>query len=143
MFGFLKKFPILIRCCWFGINHLFREKISGISLTTVQYTVLRSIYDCLPNYPNQREVAALISTNQNNLSSILNRLEEVNYIRILENPLDKRANQIKLSKKGKQTFLSGKKKADELQKSMTRIFKQSEVKVLSDYLIRINKKIPD
>jgi DNA-binding MarR family transcriptional regulator len=65
------------------------------------------------------------------------------YIKIEENPLDKRENQIKLTEKGNQIFLMGKKKAEDLQKGITRALKHSDVNVLSEYLIRINKNIPD
>lgn len=138
-----KKFPVLIRCCWFGINHLFREKIFKIPLTTVQYTVLRTIYDSSPTQLNQRELALLISTNQNNLSSILNRLEDMKYIKIKSNPFDKRENQIKLTEKGNTIFLNGRKKAEDLQKGITQALKHSDKIELSEYLTRINKNIPD
>ena len=137
-----RKFPVLIRCCWFGINHLFREKIFKIPLTTVQYTVLRTVHDSSPAQLNQREFALLISTNQNNLSSILNRLEDMKYIKIEGNPLDKRENQIKLTEKGNQIFLMGKKKAEDLQEGITRALNHSDVNVLSEYLMQINKNIP-
>ena len=138
-----KKFPVLIRCCWFGINHLFREKIFKIPLTTVQYTVLRTIYDSLQTQLNQRELALLISTNQNNLSSILNRLEDMKYIKIVGNPFDKRENQIKLTEIGKKIFLDGRKKAEDLQKGITQALKHSDMIELSEYLTRINKNIPN
>lgn len=138
-----KKFPVLIRSCWFGINHLFRGKISKIPLTTVQYTVLRTIYESSPTQLNQREVALLITTNQNNLSSILNRMEDMKYIEIEENPLDKRQNQIKLTGKGSKIFLSGRKKAEDLQKGITQALKHSDDIILSNYLVRINKNIPE
>ena len=138
-----KKFPVLIRFCWFEINHLFREKIFKIPLTTVQYTVLRTIYDSLQTQLNQRELALLISTNQNNLSSILNRLEDMKYIKIVGNPFDKRENQIKLTEIGKKIFLDGRKKAEDLQKGITQALKHSDMIELSEYLTRINKNIPN
>ena len=119
-----------------------RENIQN-SLTTVQYTVLRTVHDSLPAQLNQREFALLISTNQNNLSSILNRLEDMKYIKIEGNPLDKRENQIKLTEKGNQIFLMVKKKAEDLQEGITRALNHSDVNVLSEYLMRINKNIPD
>ena len=39
------KFPVLIRACWFSLNHHFSKKISALPITTVQYTVLRNLYD--------------------------------------------------------------------------------------------------
>jgi DNA-binding MarR family transcriptional regulator len=65
------------------------------------------------------------------------------YIKIEGNPLDKRENQIKLTEKGNQIFLMGRKKAEDLQKGITQALKHSDINVLSEYLMRINKNIPD
>ena len=136
-----QKFPVLIRCCWFGLNHLFRERISELPITTVQYTVLRTIHDCLPKKLNQRELAELISTNKNNLSSIVKRLEAINYIKLTGNPKDKRENKINITSIGGNIFQKSEKIAIELQEKVTRDLSTREINLLSKYLVRINKQI--
>ena len=100
----LLKFPILMRSCWFGLNYLFREKISSCPITTVQYTVLRTLFEANTKKLNQKELASLIATNKNNLSSIVKRLEVLKYILFLPNPEDKRENIIKITAKGEKVF---------------------------------------
>ena len=132
------RFPIFIRCCWFGLNHLFRDRISGLSLTTVQYTVLRTIHNSRSKKLNQRAIANSIATNKNNLSSIIKRLEEMKYIKIVVNPKDKRESQIVLCPRGNSIFLESKKIATELQVHVMKDFNQHEIKSLTNYLARVN-----
>lgn len=137
----LLRFPVLVRSCWFGLNHLFREKISDLPLTTVQYTVLRTINNFGSKKLNQRAIATLIATNKNNLSSIIKRLEEMKYIKIAVNSKDKRESQIKLSLSGKNIFRKSNKIASELQENVMSEFNQHEIKSLTNYLVRVNDSI--
>lgn len=136
-----KRFPNLVRCCWFGLNYLFREKISQLAITTVQYTVLRTLYDSQSKKLNQKDLAILIATNKNNLSSIVKRLEVLEYIVLLQNPCDKRENIIKITTRGQRVYLVSKEKADELQAEITQGMESTELTVLFGYLERINAKI--
>ena len=136
------KFPILIRSCWFGLNYLFREKISSYPITTVQYTVLRTLFEAHKKKLNQKELASLIATNKNNLSSIVKRLEVLKYIVFLPNPEDKRENIIKITAKGEKMFLLVNQKALDLQHGLTNSFSKKELIEFSDYLARINGNLP-
>ncbi len=135
------RFPILVRCCWFGLNHLFRVKISDLPLTTVQYTVLRTINNFGSKKLNQRTIATLIATNKNNLSTIIKRLEELKYIKIAVNSKDKRESQIKLSLSGKNIFRKSNKIASDLQENVMSEFNEHEIKSLTNYLVRVNDSI--
>tara|TARA_B110000495_G_C22806198_1_gene470785 strand:+ start:392 stop:751 length:360 start_codon:yes stop_codon:yes gene_type:complete len=104
--------------------------------------VLRTIHDCLPKKLNQRELAELISTNKNNLSSIVKRLEALNYIKLTGNPKDKRENKINITSIGGNIFQKSEKIAIELQEKVTRDLSTREINLLSKYLVRINKQIP-
>jgi DNA-binding MarR family transcriptional regulator len=138
----LPRFPVLIRCCWFGLNRLLRERIAALPVTTVQYTVLRTIHDCRPKKLNQRELAALISTNKNNLSSIVKRLEALKYIKLEGNPEDKRENKINITSIGNEIFKKSEKIALELQEKVTNDLTTREENLLSKYLTRVNEQIP-
>jgi DNA-binding MarR family transcriptional regulator len=136
------KFPILIRSCWFGLNYLFREKISSCPITTVQYTVLRTLFEAHNKKLNQKELASLIATNKNNSSSIVKRLEVLKYIVHIPNPEDKRENIIKITAQGEKVFLLVNQKALELQDVLTNKFSKQELIELSGYMTRINGKLP-
>ena len=136
------KFPILIRSCWFGLNYLFREKISSCPITTVQYTVLRTLFEAHNKKLNKKELASLIATNKNNSSSIVKRLEVLKYIVHIPNPEDKRENIIKITAQGEKVFLLVNQKALELQDVLTNKFSKQELIELSGYMTRINGKLP-
>jgi len=136
------KFPILIRSCWFGLNYLFREKISSCPITTVQYTVLRTLFEAHNKKLNQKELASLIATNKNNLSSIVKRLEVLKYIVHIPNPEDKRENIIKITAQGEKVFLLVNQKALDLQDILTNKFSKQELIELSGYMTRINGNLP-
>ncbi|MDA8775708.1 MarR family transcriptional regulator [Opitutales bacterium] len=134
------KFPILLRYCWFGLNQEFRKKIQPIALTTVQYTVLRTIHEKLPDSINQSDLSKLISTNKNNISSIVKRLLVLGYVKTSVNLLDKREKQISISETGIAIYLTAKKQADGVKQALFQNFKQSELSTLNRYFKRINKK---
>jgi DNA-binding MarR family transcriptional regulator len=90
---------------------------------------------------NQKELASLIVTNKNNLSSIVKRLELLGYIVMTQKPCDKRENIIKITTTGEKIYLISKEKANELEAEITQGMESTELKVLSEYLERINAKI--
>jgi len=116
-------------------------KISDLPLTTVQYTVLRTINNFGSKKLNQRTIATLIATNKNNLSTIIKRLEEMKYIKIAVNSKDKRESQIKLSLSGKNIFRKSNKIASDLQENVMSEFNEHEIKSLTNYLVRVNDSI--
>jgi MarR family transcriptional regulator, organic hydroperoxide resistance regulator len=134
------KFPVLLRHCWFGLNQQFRKKIQPIALTTVQYTVLRTLYERFPKPINQCDLSKLISSNKNNISSILKRLQALQYVKTSVNKSDKREKQISISATGVNTFFSANEKADEVKKTLFQNFKHSELDCLKEYFKKINKK---
>jgi len=99
------------------------------------------LYDSQSKKLNQKDLAILIATNKNNLSSIVKRLEVLGYIVLLQNPCDKRENIIKITTRGQRVYLVSKEKADELQAEITQGMESTELTVLFGYLERINAKI--
>jgi DNA-binding MarR family transcriptional regulator len=90
---------------------------------------------------NQKDLAILIATNKNNLSSIVKRLEVLGYVVMTQKPCDKRENIIKITTTGQRIYLISKEKANELEAEITQGLESTELKSLSDYLERINAKI--
>ena len=136
------KFPVLIRACWFSLNHHFSRKISSLPITTVQYTVLRTLFDYNEQKINQGELSKLISSNKNNLSSIINRLKGLGYVELHKNKKDMREKNISLSVKGKEVFFECRKKAILIQDRMTKDFLPDDVTSLTKYLETVNQRIP-
>ena len=138
----IKKFPVLIRACWFGMNYHFSRKISHLPVTTVQYTVLRTLFDYSPLKLNQREVSFLITSNENNLSSIIKRLHELKYVKLSESQSDKREHHISISKKGIMVFFECRKEAELLQhRLIDQLIKDDAINLIK-YLKIVNQTIP-
>jgi DNA-binding MarR family transcriptional regulator len=141
--GNQKKFPILMRECWFGLNQAFRRKLDNLALTTVQYTVLRTICESCPDNLNQQEIARSITTHKNNLTPIIKRLVELNYIELRSNPCDKREKKILINAKGKKVYREAKSIALTLQTDLLRDFTDKEKQSISNYLERCNNQMED
>ena len=136
------KFPVLIRACWFSLNRHFSKKISSLPITTVQYTVLRTLFDFSEQKINQRELSKLITSNKNNLSSIIKRLQVLGYIDLKENKKDMREKNISLSEKGVEVFFECRKKATLIQERLDNDFLPNDLLSLTKYLETVNQKIP-
>ena len=136
------KFPVLIRACWFSLNHHFSRKISSLPITTVQYTVLRTLFDFNEQKINQRELSTLISSNKNNLSSIIKRLQGLGYVELHENKKDMREKNISLSEKGKEVFFECRKKAILIQDRLINDLLPNDIMSLTKYLETVNLRIP-
>ena len=68
-----ERIPVLLRGAWFGMNRAFRERLSEVGITTAQYTALRCLHE--NKGLNQEMLARLISTNKNNCSALVKRLD--------------------------------------------------------------------
>lgn len=135
------RFPIALRGSWFGINRRFRALLKGSPLTPVQYTVLRNLHECDGNRLNQQKLASRLSSNENNLSSILNRLESLGMIRKSSRMEDRRVKYVTLSSKGRNTFLEARKQANQLQMNIASEFSREEYRRLFLYLERCSQKM--
>ena len=107
-------FPAVLRSTWFGLNKIFRNKLKSLSITPVQYTVLRCLIESGEEGLNQTELAGIIFSNKNNTSSILRRMEKSGYISRAQARYDQRENIISVTSKGKSLFKSAQKHASEV-----------------------------
>ena len=124
------RFPILLRGAWFGMNKAFRERISGLGLTTSQYTILRCLYEN-PGI-SQDELTKLIGGNKNNASALVKRMVAAKLIIKRPRKADKRAYQLLLCSKGKSAYKEAGMEAIELRKNViSNLPKVSEEELIS------------
>ena len=124
------RFPILLRGAWFGMNKAFRERISGLGLTTSQYTILRCLYEN-PGI-SQDELTKLIGGNKNNASALVKRMVVAKLIIKLPNKADKRTCQLFLCSKGKSAYRQASMEAIGLRKKIiSSLPKASEEELIS------------
>jgi DNA-binding MarR family transcriptional regulator len=96
------RFPILLRGAWFGMNKAFRERISGLGLTTSQYTILRSLSEN-PGI-SQEVLCKMIGGNKNNASALVKRMVSSGLIDKKKRNDDKRTFALFLSQNGEGIF---------------------------------------
>ena len=96
-----QAFPVLLRGAWFGINRAFRHKLERISITPVQYTVLRNLSEGEGKVLSQQKLADSLSSNKNNLADLLHRMEGSKLVERLDNPNDHRNKKVAITKRGK------------------------------------------
>lgn len=137
------KFPILLRGAWFGINRAFRRKLERISITPVQYTVLRNLSEGEGRVLNQQDLADLLSTNKNNLADLLNRMEDRKLVKRHDNPIDQRNKKVAITERGRKEFLQARKHALILQGDILSLFSKEKQSALLSYFSRCNEKLDE
>ena len=84
----------------------------------------------------------LISSNKNNLSSIIKRLQGLGYVELHENKKDMREKNISLSEKGKEVFFECRKKTILIQDRLINDLLPNDIMSLTRYLETVNQRIP-
>ena len=137
------KFPATIRSVWFGLNKIFRNKLKSLSITPVQYTVLRCLIESGGKGLNQTELAGVIFSNKNNISSILMRMEQSGYILRTQAKYDQRENIISVTPKGDSLFRSAQKMATEVRGEVFNFSTQKQGVNFIGSLQKINSKLKE
>ena len=135
------KFPATIRSVWFGLNKIFRNKLKSLSITPVQYTVLRCLIESGEEGLNQTELAGVIFSNKNNTSSILRRMEKNGYILRTQARNDQRENIISATPRGKSLFKSAQKQAIEVRGEVFSFLSPDDEISFCNSLQKINSKL--
>ena len=138
-----QAFPVLLRGAWFGLNRAFRHKLERISITPVQYTVLRYLSEGEGKVLSQRKLADSLSSNKNNLTDILHRMEGSKLVERFDNPDDHRNKKVAITKRGKIEFLRARKHALDLQTQVLSLFSGSQRSALLSYFSRCNGKLDE
>src|SRR5215471_7775229 len=84
-----RRLPLLLRHAWYGLNQAFRRRISHLNLTPDQFTVIRTLLE--HQDITQGELARLISSDPNTVTSLLCRMEKAGLLERQEHQQDRRA----------------------------------------------------
>ena len=107
----------------------------------MQYTVLRCLIESGRNGLNQTELAGVIFSNKNNISSILMRMEQSGYILRTQAKYDQRENIISVTPKGDSLFRSAQKMATEVRGEVFNFSTQKQGVNFICSLQKINSKL--
>jgi DNA-binding MarR family transcriptional regulator len=110
-----RRLPPLLRRAWFALNQTFRQRLGPVDLTPDQFTVLRWIIESSPKELHQRQLANLMTSDPNTITSILSRMEISGLIERRPHPRDRRAQLVHITETGRQKFNQAKSIALDLQ----------------------------
>ena len=136
-----QRFPISLRGSWFGLNRSFRALLADKLITPVQYTTLRNICEFEGPNLNQKKLSSLLSSNQNNLTAILEKLEVQELIDRRQGRIDRRSKQIEATPLGVEVFQETQEIALGLQSKVMEVFSEEEANRLFDYLKKCSNKL--
>lgn len=107
--------PPLLRRAWYGLNQAFRQRVSHLSVTPDQFSILRWLYEGDPAGLTQRHITDLMSSDPNTITSTLARMEKAGLIVRKPHERDRRAHRVQLCELGRRTFEQAREVALELQ----------------------------
>ena len=135
------RFPVSLRGCWFGLNRNFRDLLADHLITPVQYTTLRNICEFKGTNLNQKKLSTLLSSNQNNLTAILAKLDAQGLIDRRQGKTDGRSKEIEVTPLGAEVFQETQEIALELQSDVMEVFSKKEANRLFDYLRKCSDQL--
>jgi len=94
-----RRLPPLLRRAWYGLNQAFRRRLAHLELTPDQFTVMRTLLE--NDGITQRELTHLISSDPNTVAALVNRMAKAGLLERETHERDRRANRLRLSRRGK------------------------------------------
>lgn len=110
-----RRLPPLLRLAWYSMNQSFRRRIHHLGVTPDQFTILRWLTECDPDWPTQRELGAMMASDPNTITSLLRRMEAAGIVERQPHETDRRANRIKITAAGKKIYVKARQIAVDLQ----------------------------
>jgi MarR family transcriptional regulator for hemolysin len=119
-----RRLPLLLRRAWYGLNQAFRRRIAHLELTPDQFTVMRTLLEA--EGITQRELAHLISSDPNTVAALVNRMEQAGLLERETHERDRRANRLRLARRGKIKYERARLIAVELQSEVLSVLPETE-----------------
>ncbi len=121
-----RRLPPLLRLAWYSLNQAFRRRIHHLGVTPDQFTILRWLTECDPEWPTQRELGAMMASDPNTITSLLRRMEAAQIVVRQPHETDRRANRIQITAAGKRIYMKARQIAVDLQTEVLRPLSQTK-----------------
>lgn len=119
-----RRLPPLLRRAWYGLNQAFRRRLAHLQLTPDQFTVMRTLLEA--EGITQRELTHLISSDPNTVAALVNRMEQAGLLERETHERDRRANRLRLARRGKVKYEKARVVAVELQHEVLSVLPETE-----------------
>ena len=130
-----RRLPLLLRRAWYGLNQAFRRRIVHLGFTPDQFTVMRTLLE--KEGISQRQLTALMSSDPNTVASLLERMEKARLIERATHEKDRRANRLRVRRRGRVKYESAREIAITLQEQVLSVLAIRERKVFFANLDKI------
>lgn len=132
-----RRFPVLLRSAWFGLNKSFRRRLVKHGLTPAQFIALRWLSESSSIGLSQRELAQLTSSNANNVADLVARMERDGLISRSVGKEDARIKKLCLTSTGVKAFEAARNTAVDLQTEVLTGLDDSEREEFLELLERV------
>ena len=110
-----RRLPPLLRRCWYGLNQTFRRRIAHLAITPDQFTILRNLQEREPEGMTQYELATIMTSDPNTISSLLKRMSAAGLVKRKRYETDRRAMQVRSTTNGTRLYEEARQIALDLQ----------------------------
>ena len=117
------------------------ERVKEVGLTPDQFTVLRWTHSVPRNTLSQSKLSKLMSTDQNNISALVKRMENLNLLDRKISMHDKRSKTINFTELGNLKYTKAKYIADNLEREILDEMVLSERKIFFRTLRKLSENI--
>ncbi|MFP6855137.1 MAG: MarR family transcriptional regulator [Opitutales bacterium] len=138
-----KRFPVLLRSAWLGLNKSFRRRLVEHGLTPAQFIALRWLMESHPSGISQSDLARLSSSNANNVADLVARMEAEGLLVRTKNETDGRLKVLSLTSKGRNIYNSARKTAVTLQQEVLSKLGDDERETFLALLDRVAEGLSD
>ena len=138
-----KRFPLLLRSAWFGLNQSFRIRIKPLGLTPDQFTVLRWLHEKKGECIRQSDLAQLMSSDNNTITSIINRMETNGWVKRSPHLHDQRAKQLIIEKAGEALYFKAQAVAHALEDEIMNSLSEAERLMYLEFMHKVTRACLD
>lgn len=114
-----RRLAPLLRKAWYSLNQAFRRRIASSGATPDQFTILRTLNEHEPTGLTQFELAELLASDPNTISSLLKRMTKNGLVDRKRHERDRRALRVRITPEGEKLFKELREIALELQEHLT------------------------
>ena len=138
-----KRFPLLLRSAWFGLNQSFRIYLKPFGLTPDQFTVLRWLYEKKGECIRPSDLAKLMSSDNNTITSIINRMETNGWVKRSPHIHDQRAKQLVIQEAGEALYFKGQAVAHTLEDEIMNSLSEAERLMYLEFMHKVSRACLD
>jgi DNA-binding MarR family transcriptional regulator len=136
-----RRLGYLIRLISLSFHKTFNKKLERYNLTSAQSDILAFLEKVEGQQATQKEIETHLHAKNPTVTGLLNRLEEKNYVKRLQNPKDKRSHVVVLTEESRKILRDIHQSGQEMETKMVEGLSDEEIEALMYSLRRVLQNI--